>query len=80
MGRFQSIINHVKETYTRIKNYLTQPVRNRSGQVVGNRLTLIVRDVQTTIMDKCYRFCINRVSAMIIVHIVSFVAAATKNK
>ena len=71
MGYFQNIINNVKNTYANIKAYLTQPVRNRSGQVVGNRVTMVVRDIQTQIIHRCYSFCINRVSTMVIMYIVS---------
>ena len=71
MGYFQNIINRVKNTLIRIKNYLTQPVHNSSGQVVGNRVTMVCRDIQANIMHKCYYFCINKVSSMIILYIVS---------
>ena len=71
MGYFQNIINSVKNTYANIKAYLTQPVHNRSGQVVGNRVTMVVRDVQMQIMHRCYSFCINRVSTIVIMYIVS---------
>ena len=52
MGYFQNIISSVKNTYANIKAYLTQPVYNRSGQVVGNRVTMVVRDIQTQIMHQ----------------------------
>ncbi len=73
MGYFKNIIDHVKEIYTRIKNYLTQPLHNNSGQVVGNRITMIVNDVQTNIRYRCYRFCINKISGIIIIHIITLV-------
>lgn len=71
MGYFQNIINSVKNTYANIKAYLTQPVRNHSGQVVGNRITMVVHDIQTQIIHRCYSFCINRVSTIVIMYIVS---------
>jgi len=75
MGYFQNIINSVKNTYANIKAYLTQPVHNRAGQVVGNRVTMVVRDIQTQIMHRCYSFFINRVSTIVIMYIVSVSAS-----
>ena len=75
MGYFQNIINSVKNTYANIKAYLTQPVHNRAGQVVGNRVTMVVRDIQTQIMYRFYSFCINRVSNIVIMYIVSVFAS-----
>lgn len=74
MGYFQNIINSVKNTYANITAYLTQPVRNNAGQVVGNRVTMVLRDIQTQIMHRCYFYCINRVSTIVIMYIVSFSA------
>ncbi len=71
MGYFQNIINSVKTIYANIKAYLTQPVRNRSGEVVGNRITIVCRDIQTQIMHRFYYFFINRVSNIVIMYIVS---------
>ena len=75
MSYVQNIINKITNTFISIRNYLTQPVRNRSGEVVGNRITIVCRDIQANIMHKCYYFCINKVSTMIILYIVSVSAA-----
>jgi len=75
MSYLQNIINRVKNTFTRIRSYLTQPVHNSAGEVVGNRITMVCRDIQANIMHKCYYFCINKVSTMIILYIVSVSAA-----
>ncbi len=75
MRYFQNIINSVKNTYANIKAYLTQPVRNHSGQVVGNRITMVVHDIKTQITHKCYYFCINRASNIVIMYIVSVFAS-----
>jgi len=75
MGYFQNIINSVKNTYANITAYLTQPVRNNAGQVVGNRVTMVLRDIQTQIMHRCYFYCINRVSTIVIMYIVSVSAS-----
>jgi len=75
MGYFQNIINSVKNTYANITAYLTQPVRNNAGQIVGNRVTMVLRDIQTQIMHRCYFYCINRVSTIVIMYIVSVSAS-----
>ena len=74
MGYFQNIINRVKNTYANIKTYLTQPVHNRAGQVVGNRITMVIHDIKTQILNRSYSFFINRVSTIVIMYIVSFSA------
>ena len=74
MGYFQNIINSVKNTFARIRNYLTQPVHNGAGQVVGTRVQMVYRDIQANIMHKCYYYCINRASTMIVLYIISVTA------
>ena len=73
MGIFQNIINRVKNTYTNIKTYLTQPVRNRAGQVVGNRITIFGRDIRENIKQRLYGLCINKISMVVIFHLTTFV-------
>jgi len=72
MGIFQNIINRVKNTYANIKTYLTQPVRNRAGQVVGNRITIFGRDIRENIKQRIYGICINKISMVIIFHLTAF--------
>ena len=79
MGYFKNIIDRVKETYTRIKNYLTQPLRNREGQVVGNRIEIFGRDIQNRIVQTIYQMSVNRISMIIIFHLTAFVNNRYKN-
>jgi len=79
MGIFQNIINRVKNTYANIKTYLTQPVRNRAGQVVGNRITIFGRDIRENIKQRLYGLCINKISMIIIFHLTAFVNNRYKN-
>ena len=73
MGYFQNIINRVKNTYANIKTYLTQPVHNRAGQVVGNRITIFGRDILENIKQRIYGLCINKISIVVILHLTAFV-------
>tara|TARA_B100000424_G_scaffold268871_1_gene264593 strand:+ start:1769 stop:2008 length:240 start_codon:yes stop_codon:yes gene_type:complete len=73
MGYFKNIIDRVKETYTRIKNYLTQPLHDRTGRVVGNRITIFGRDIQNRIVQTIYQMSVNRISMVVIFHLTAFV-------
>ena len=73
MGYFQKIINSVKNTYSNIKRYLTQPIHNRQGQVIGNRITMFRRDIQNRIALTIYQMSVNRISMVIIFHLTAFV-------
>ena len=79
MGIFQNIINRVKNTYASIKRYLTQPLRNREGQVVGNRIEIFGRDIRENIKQRLYGLCINKISMIIIFHLTAFVNNRYKN-
>lgn len=73
MGYFQNIINSIKNIYASIKTYLTQPLRDRTGQVVGNRITIFGRDIQENIKQRIYGLCINKISIVVIFHLTAFV-------
>jgi len=79
MGYFQKIISSVKNTYANIKRYLTQPVHNRQGQVVGNRISMFRRDIQNRIAQTIYQVTINRISMVIIFHLTAFVNSRYSN-
>ena len=79
MGIFQNIINRVKNTYANIKRYLTQPLHNREGQVVGNRIEIFGRDIQNRIVQTIYQMSVNRISMVIIFHLTAFVNNRYKN-
>ena len=78
MGYVQNIINKVTNTFISIRNYLTQPVRNRSGEVVGNRITIFGRDIREAVMLQLYRLCINKISMIVIIHVVTVVKSMYK--
>lgn len=73
MGYFQNIIDRVKTTITRIKTYLTGPNSDQVRQRVRNGVIMVVHDIRTTIMRRCYNICINKISIIIIFYIASFV-------
>ncbi len=79
MGIFRNIINRVKNTYANIKRYLTQPLRNREGQIVGNRITIFGRDIQNRIAQTIYQMSVNRISMVIIFHLTAFVNSRYSN-
>jgi len=78
MRYLQNIINRIKNTYVNIKTYLTQPLHDRAGRVVGNRITIFGRDIREAVMLQLYRICINKISMIVIIHVVTVVKSMYK--
>ncbi len=72
MGIFRNIINRVQNAYVNIKRYLTQPLRNREGQVVGSRIEIFGRDIQNRIAQTIYQVTINKISMVVLFHLTTF--------
>ena len=71
MRHFKNIIDNLKRTVTRIKNYLTQPLHNNRGEVAGNRITIFYNDIRNSIVNRVYWMCINKLSWIVILHVVT---------
>jgi len=79
MRHFKNIIDNIKRTVTRIKSYLTQPLHNRRGEVVGNRITIFCRDIRDSIINRVYWLCVNRISMIFVIHAVTVAQNVYRN-
>ena len=71
MRIIRNFIDSIERTVSRIKRYLTQPLHNNRGEVVGNRITIFYNDIRNSIVNRVYWMCINKLSWIVILHVVT---------